>query len=173
MNSTLPVQTIVYKWGLSSLSDCSFLLTQESLLPVVSVCKVYIQQGRNTWLHDSILLFITKTFQSLQHTKLFADIPGYISSSVVTGDDLQPGPLISISDEWLYILELTVSFESNLRTNAKRKAQKYRDLIQQQSNKFIIVKFINLTLGILISVHLTSLTCWQIQSLILQPKATY
>ena len=122
---------------------------QETLLHVVSGCKVYLQQGRYTLRNDSTPLFIAKSFQSLQHAKIFADIPGVISSSVVTGDDLRPDLLISISDEWLYILELTVGFECNLRTNAERKAQMYRDLVLQQSNKYTNVKFINLSMSAL------------------------
>ena len=51
---------------------------------------------------------------------------------------LRPDLLISVSDEWLYILELTVGFESNLRTNAERKAQKYRDLVLQQGTVHIL-----------------------------------
>ena len=148
-NNTLPTQVNLHKWGLSSSSDCSFSLVQESLLNVVSNCEVYLQQGRYTWRHDSILLFIAKSFQSLQHAKSFADIPGYITRSVVTGEDLRPDLLISISDEWLYILELTVGFQYNLRTNAERKAQRYRNLLLQQSNKYGNVKFINLLMSAL------------------------
>ena len=65
INNTLPTQVNLHKWGLSSSSDCSFCLVHESLLHVVSGCKVYLQQGRYTWRHDSILLFIAKSFQSL------------------------------------------------------------------------------------------------------------
>ena len=42
-----------------------------------------------------------------------------------------------------------MGFESNLRTNAERKAQKYRDLALQQSNKYANVKFINLSMSAL------------------------
>ena len=42
-----------------------------------------------------------------------------------------------------------MGFESNLRTNAERKAQKYRDLVLQQSNKYANVKFINLSMSAL------------------------
>ena len=42
-----------------------------------------------------------------------------------------------------------MGFESNLRTNAERKAQKYRDLVLQQSNKYANVKFINLSMNVL------------------------
>ena len=56
---------------------------------------------------------------------------------------------MATSEEWLYILELTVGFESNLSTNAERKAQKYRDLVLQQSNKYANVKFINRSMSAL------------------------
>ena len=39
--------------------------------------------------------------------------------------------------------------ESNPRTNAERKAQKYRDLIQQQPNKYKNVKLIHLSMSAL------------------------
>ena len=42
-----------------------------------------------------------------------------------------------------------MAFESSLRTNAERKAQKYKDLVQQQSNKYKKAKFINLSMGAL------------------------
>ena len=39
--------------------------------------------------------------------------------------------------------------ESNLRTNAERKSQKYGDLVLHQSNKYPKVKFINLSMSAL------------------------
>jgi len=42
-----------------------------------------------------------------------------------------------------------VGFESNLGTNAERKAQTYRDLVLQQSDKHTNVKFINLSMSAL------------------------
>ena len=68
---------------------------------------------------------------------------------VVTEDDLQPDLRMSLSDKWLYILELTVGFGSNIRTNGKRKARKYRDLVQQQSDKYANVKLISRSMSAL------------------------
>ena len=82
-------------------------------------------------------------------SNILADLPGFISCSAVTGDDLWPGLLLSISDEWLYILELTVGFESKLRTNDERKAEKCKGLAQQQSNKYKNVKLITLSMSAL------------------------
>ena len=79
--------------------------------------------NRAATLGDMIPLsyLFSKTLQSLQQANSFSyDLPGFISSFVVTRDDLRPDLLLSISDEWCFILELTVCFESNLRTNAER-----------------------------------------------------
>jgi hypothetical protein len=55
---------------------------------------------------------------------LYADLPGYISPSVLTGDELRPDLLITLENKCIYILELTVGFEFNLLANATRKRQK-------------------------------------------------
>ena len=149
INNTLPTKTNLKRWGLSSSSDCSFCLTQESLLHIISGCKLYLQQGRYTWRHDSILMFIAATLRSLQHAKVFADIPGFLSTSIITGHDLRPDLLLSLSNKSLYILELTVGYESNLRSNAERKKQKYRELVQQLKNDYEKVNFVNLSISAL------------------------
>ena len=149
INNTLPTKTNLKRWGLSPSSDCSFCLTQESLLHIVSGCKVYLQQGRYTWRHDSILMLIATTFRSLQHAKIFADIPCFLSTSVITGDDLRPDLLLSLSNKSLYILELTLGYESNLGNNAERKKQKYRELTQQLKNDYDKINFVNLSISAL------------------------
>ena len=54
-----------------------------------------------------------------------------------------------MSKKCLYILELTVGFETNLLTNASRKTRKYEDLIRLQQNQFDCVKFISLSISTL------------------------
>ena len=49
----------------------------------------------------------------------------FISPSVITGDQLRPDLLLAIENKVLYILELTVGFETNLKTNSVRKHEKY------------------------------------------------
>ena len=88
-------------------------------------------------------MFIATTLRSLQHAKIFADIPGFLSTSIITGHDLRPDLLLSLSNKSLYILELTVGYESNLRSNAERKKQKYRELVQQLRNDYEKVNFVN------------------------------
>ncbi|CAB4008395.1 Hypothetical predicted protein [Paramuricea clavata] len=67
--------------------------------------------------------------------------------SVITGDELRPDLLITLENKYIYILELTVGFESNLLTNATRKRQKYQDLINEQLKNYKKVKFVNLSIS--------------------------
>ena len=82
-------------------------------------------------------------------TNKYVDIPGFVNPSVLTSDTLRPDLLLVIENECLYILKLTVGFESNLKVNANRKHQKYLDLIKEQKTNYDKVKFINLSLSTL------------------------
>ena len=74
----------------------------------------------------------------LNCSKLYADLPGYISPSVVTGDTLRPDHdlVLTIENKCIYILELTVGFESSLLHNSRRKREKYQDLVNEQLKKY-------------------------------------
>ena len=58
--------------------------------------------------------------------------------------ELRPDLLITLEKKCIYVLELTIGFESNLFTNVARKQQKYQDLINEQHKNYEKVKFINL-----------------------------
>ena len=132
------------KWGLSPSTECSFCLP-ESLLHVVVGCKFYLD--RFTWRHDSILNFIANTLQSSQSSTMNVDLPGFMSPSVVTGDKYRPDLLLTTKDNCLYILELTVGYETSLRNNINRKHEKCKELIRELNSHFTTVKFINLSIS--------------------------
>ena len=82
---------------------------------------------------------------------MYADLPGFISPPVITGDNLRPDLLLTLKYTCLYILELTVGFETNLSINAARKTNKYQDLtvnLRQQYNDFKLISLSISTLGI-------------------------
>ena len=60
---------------------------------------------------------------------------------------MQPDLLLSLSNKSHYILELIVGYESNLRSNAERKKQKYRELVQQLKNDYEKANFVNLSIS--------------------------
>ena len=75
------------------------------------------------------------------------DLPGFESPSIVTGDEYRPDLLLLTSANHLYIVELTVGFESNLTKNTKRKHAKYKNLTENLTNYFTTVKLINLSIS--------------------------
>ena len=147
INNTLPTRKNLSRWGISPTSECSFCLSLETLHHVVAGCKTYLNEGRFTWRHDSVLKLIASTLQSVQHCDLYADLPGYVSPSVVTGDKLRPDLLITLENKCIYVLELTIGFESNLVNNEKRKRQKYQHLINELHKSYVKVKFVNLSIS--------------------------
>ena len=92
-----------------------------------------------------MLQFLAQTLPSLQPSKLYVDLPGYLSPSILTCESLRPVILPSIEDKCLYIIELTVGFETNLEHNSQRKEIKYRPLLNHYENTYCKVKFINLS----------------------------
>ena len=62
---------------------------------------------------------------------------------------LCPDLLLQTSNECLYIVELTVGFESNLQKNSERKEGKYAQLIREQSEHFKSVKVVNISMSCL------------------------
>ena len=85
--------------------------------------------------------------QTVNDSCLYADLPGYKSPSIITGDTYRPDLLLSTSSRCLYIIELTVGFESNLQKNVERKKSKYKELISEQKEHFDSVKFVNLSIS--------------------------
>ena len=110
-------------------------------------CKSYLNQF--TWRHDSVLSFSANILQPFDFNSLYVDLPRFHNPSIITGDEYRPDLLLTTKDDCLYILELTVGYETNLRNNIKRKQEKYRDVITEQERHFKSVKSINLSISAL------------------------
>ena len=134
--------------GFSSNSECTFCLSPESLLHVVAGCQSYLE--RFTSRHNSVLDFLARALQSVHGYNLFADLPGFRSPSVITGDSFRPDLLLAFSNNSiLYVVELTVCYESNLESNIKRKRNKYQELMKEQRKHFNDVKLIIISVSCL------------------------
>ena len=57
--------------------------------------------------------------------------------------------LLTLGNKCIYVLELTIGFESNLVNNEKRKRVKYKHLINVLHNSYVKVKFVNLSISAL------------------------
>ena len=72
---------------------------------------------------SSVLNFLSKPLLSVNDAKVYADLPGYKSPSIITGDEYRPDLLLLTSQNTLYVAELTVGHESNLENNSNHKKQ--------------------------------------------------
>ena len=76
---------------------------------------------------------------------MYADIPGFLSPSVITGEDHRPDVVIKHEND-LWILELTVGFETNIKKNFDRK-KRYSNLIIELAHSYRKVNYVNLSMG--------------------------
>ena len=90
LNNTLPTRKNLCKWSISQSSTCSFFLQLETLQHVVSSCKSYLNEGRYTWRHNSVLLFLANIFSSLKNCTVYADLPSFLFPCLISGDSLRP-----------------------------------------------------------------------------------
>ena len=81
--------------------------------------------------------------------KIHCDIEGYINPLVIIGDENCPDMIVTQNKSTIFVLELTVGFETNLDYNTKLKASKYREMLKSPENKFEKVNFVNLSMGVL------------------------
>ena len=147
INNSLPTRKNLTKWAISPSSECSFCFKPETLLHVVAGCQYYLE--RFTWRHNSVLNFLATTLQPINSSTLYADIDGFNNPSVITGDAHRPDLVLLTSSGCLYVLELTVGFESNLKNNIERKKEKYKNTVKSLSSEFKDVKFVNLSISCL------------------------
>ena len=77
---------------------------------------------------------------------MYADLPGFLSPCIITGDHLRPDMLISTGSAIIYIIELTIGFDTNINLNTERKKDKYMQLTRDLSSKYRSVNFINLSI---------------------------
>ena len=149
ISNTLATKKNLCKWSLSTASACSFCFQSETLQHIVSSCKSYLQDGRYTWRHNSVLLHFAKTLSSVANSLFYADLPIFPSPSLITGDSLRPDLVLALNNATVYVLELTVGFESNIKLNSDRKANKYHSLSGSLQKSFSTVKFVNVSMSAL------------------------
>ena len=149
LNNTLATKKNLFKWSLSSTPACSFCLQSETLQHIVSSCKSYLDDGRYTWRHNSVLSYLAKSMSSIKNASLYADLPSFPSPSLITGDSLRPDLVFVLNNTTVYLLELTVGFESNIKVNSERKAAKYHPLFTNLRTEYTNINFVNLSMSAL------------------------
>ena len=89
-----------------------------------------------------------RILESIKSIDIYIDIPGYKCLTMITGENQRPD-LIVISNNHLYLLELTAGYETNIYLNSKRKEENYRALMDSLAHMYNSAQFINLSMGAL------------------------
>ena len=69
-----------------------------------------------------------------------------LNPSIITGENYHPDLFFLILSKCLYVLELTIGFNSNLNNNAVRK-KKTLNFLKEMSRNYRCVKFVNLSMS--------------------------
>ena len=109
--------------------------------------NAYIFHGRGSRIQELSVQPVLLAFHII--IIIYADLPNYLCRCVNTGDHLCPDILLPTADNILYIIELTVGFETNLNNNANRKELRYRSLREDLAKDFNKIKFFNLSVSYL------------------------
>ena len=147
LSNCLANGTNAVKWGITNSAKCLFCDENQTLQHVVSACRSSLNDGRWNWRHDSILINIARMISKIQDVKVYCDVTDseFQTPSVITGDDERPD-IVFVNARELYILELTVGFETNIQKNSERKKKKYVDLVKRLQKDYN-VKYFDLSMG--------------------------
>ena len=133
VQDTLPHNDNLARWrrkeGLSS--DCKLCGQRQTLLHVLNSCPRALQLRRYNERHDAVLSvivdFMTET--------ILADLPAfqpYIFPPHITATDSRPDIVVwSNSLQEVWVLELTICFETGFDEAHNRKTGRYSDLMEQ------------------------------------------
>ena len=161
LSDTLNTNTNLVRWGKLISDKCKKCSNRETLHHVLNACSVALEEGRYTWRHDNILLYIVETIQ--EGVK-------QINETIQIQTDLNPGPcpkngistippqctttplIPDICVFWedrrkLTIIELSVPFESNVDKAHAYKESKYTHMITDIESNGYEVKFCAIEIG--------------------------
>ena len=109
---------------------------------VVGGCKTALDKKRYNSRHDLILHVLSNFIKTAKNIKIRCDIEGYMKQT-----ENRPDMIVTQNESTIFVLQLTVGFETNIDLNTKRKANKYKEILKSPENKFEKVNFINLGMG--------------------------
>ncbi len=99
-------------------------------------------------LRGDMILYLTSLHPHLNLQDILTFMLTFLAISVqLYSPEMNCVLIFELENKCIYILELTVGFESNLLTNATRKRQKYEELINEQHKYYEKVKFVNLSIS--------------------------
>ena len=143
--NTLPSLDNLKRWGKRVSDRCPFCGNTQTLLHILSNCPVALDQGRYTWLHNSVLASLIRVIRPklAEGMELFSDLPGFLAPG---GGSIPPHVLVTnqrpdiflvnISTCEAVVFELTCPWDSNVERSHTFKEEKYAPLIADLSRHF-------------------------------------
>ena len=133
---TLPTNSNLRTWGKKAHDTCPLCHeSRQTLLHVLNNCPVAMELRRYSRRHDAVLAVLGDFIQAhLPPTfSITSDLPSatYSFPQHITPTDMRPD-IVWWSDvhKELWLLELTVSYESLVADSCQRKRAKYQDLVE-------------------------------------------
>ena len=131
VTDTLPHNVNLCKWKKLSSPQCQLCGETQSLAHILNSCQKALVLGRYSIRHDGVLKVIVDFLQHHMTAgfQITADLPGqqYTFPQDIAPMDLRPD-IVMWSTSVIYLVELTVPFETNIVGAAERKAHRYQEL---------------------------------------------
>ena len=162
LGDSLNTRVNLARWGKNISNKCIHCKNSETLHHVLNNCKVFLDQGRYTYRHNSVLKHIISVARSGlsksdpdRNVSIFHDIPGEAGFSKGTTIPTECSPTNLIPDlvifwkniKKVFILELTVPFEHGIDRAHQFKSNKYAPLVSDIQNNNYDVTYIAIEIG--------------------------
>ena len=142
--------SIIKRWGKRVSDRCPFCGNTQTLLHILSNCRISLDQGRYTWRHNSVLSNIISLIRPVFSPgfHLYSDLPGFMAPGggsippdiIVT--NLRPDIfIVNESTNEVIIFELTCPWDTNIERSHTFKEEKYSPLVADLSRRFKTYQF--------------------------------
>ena len=155
--NTLPVRDNLKRWGKCLSNSCRHCGMPEYLSHVLVGCKTFLEQGRYTFRHDSVLHVLDKMASDLTSTspniEVLSDLTNKDENSGTIPPEIIPTVqrpdlvIINRQCKEITIVELTVPYETNIQKEHNYKTEKYQYLISDISSTGYTVTFYAIEIG--------------------------
>ena len=145
MNNSLACLSNLARWGVNISANCIFSREIQTTKHIVGGCVSCL--NRYTWRHDSVLLNLANFLQPIAR-KLYCDLPSFPPVGIITGAAVRPDLILVDRKHNIFVIELTVGNESTTKSNADRKAAKYKHRMKDKeiTGAYNTVNFVNLVM---------------------------
>ena len=131
----LPTKANLKTWNIAKSNLCSLCkIKPETQHHIMNNCSRAVEEGRYTWRHDSLLHTMGYHLQKLLNKgyELFVDIPEYNTPGNLFNSK-RPDIAFKFGND-VYVVELTVCFETNFEKSRRYKESRYEHLKHDLKN---------------------------------------